>query len=372
MRVLELGAELSVRVAGWWLAECGADVDVLRPDWQPPESGEAGARLERLIGRLKRSTDLEGNTAYGFLIADGESLVELLPLVPSGLLEEASIIEVTSAYGPTAGHAESLVADMALWARSGLGYLTREVDQAGQAGVAVALGAVTAAIERRGAERPRRIAVDKLELLTSLPMQPTAAAQLLDTVPGTPTPRTARPALGGTVACADGVILLRPVEPAHWATLFSLIGGLEWAADEVEGRPELLAERVEELDERLRSWVGEQTSEALTERSQAAHVPIAPILRLDQVVRDQQLTDRQFFSNEPDEAAVGFWVPDQSPEVVETGIRMGGAVWRVDGERASIWRGAPPLFSNTRAVLERVLEYEPDAIDELFAGGAVE
>jgi hypothetical protein len=68
----------------------------------------------------------------------------------------------------------------------------------------------------------------------------------------------------------------------------------------------------------------------------------------------------------------GFWVRDESPAIVETGIRMGGTVWHVDGERASIWRGAPQLFRDTRTVLEQVLEYEPGVIDDLFAGGAVE
>ena len=69
--------------------------------------------------------------------------------------------------------------------------------------------------------------------------------------------------------------------------------------------------------------------------------------------------------------AAGFWVDDPSPEIAGAGVRMGGSIWRIDGDRTPIWRGAPPLYSGTRLVLDRVLGYPPGRVEELVAGGAV-
>ena len=77
-------------------------------------------------------------------------------------------------------------------------------------------------------------------------------------------------------------------------------------------------------------------------------------------LRDPVLNDR------------GFWILDESPELAGSGVRIGGAIWHVDGRRADVWRGAPPLFSDTRTVLERLLGYEPSAVEELFDRGVVE
>ena len=68
----------------------------------------------------------------------------------------------------------------------------------------------------------------------------------------------------------------------------------------------------------------------------------------------------------------GFWVRDESPGLLDGNVRIGGAIWQIDGQRARIWRGAPPLFSDTRAVLERTLDYETGRVVDLFARGVVE
>ena len=69
--------------------------------------------------------------------------------------------------------------------------------------------------------------------------------------------------------------------------------------------------------------------------------------------------------------AQGFWVNDESREMAGTGVRIGGSVWHVDGERTEICRGAPPLYSDSRLVLERLLRYAPERVEALTASGAV-
>ena len=39
------------------------------------------------------------------------------------------------------------------------------------------------------------------------------------------------------------------------------------------------------------------------------------------------------------------WEQDCSPEVAKSDINIAGSLWKLDGERAKIWRGSPRLFS---------------------------
>ena len=307
LRVLELGTDVAARYAGWWLAECGADVATFRPNWNAPDNADPEARFERHVGRGKRLSDFERDAPYDVIVTDVASLEQLRDQLPAALTEDASIAEVTSPLPTATSFAETLRSDMALWARSGLGYLTREVDDDGEtgppclplsrqasllAGVAAATAAATAAIERTTGAGPRRISCDKLELLALLPMQPTAVAQLTDGVVGQQQPPSSP---GGNMPSADGMAFVRAVEPAHWASLFRLVDGLDWAAAEVEQNPELLRESRDELDRELRAWASRQGSDQLVEVGQAEHVPLAAIYRHDQVIRDRHLAARGFF-----------------------------------------------------------------------------
>jgi len=316
LRVLELGADVSVRFAGWWLAECGANVSFFRPNWERPASAEAAAPFERQIEQGKRAADLESDAPYEIVLGDEAALDELDTQIPVRLTETASTIEVRSPLPSGTDFVETVMSDMVLWARSGLGYLTREVGPGGEsgapclpltrqasllAGVAVALGAASAAIERTTSDVPRRIALDKLELLALLPMQPMALTQISNRIVGRDQGASSP---GGIIASSDGMAYVRPVEPAHWASLFRLIDGLEWAAEEIEQNPGLLRESSEELDARIRAWAREQTGEELVEVCQAAHVPAAPISRPDQVVADPHLDARDFFRRSRGDAGV--------------------------------------------------------------------
>lgn len=319
LHVLALGVDVATRFAGWWLAECGADVATYRPDWRAPAEPDAEARFERQVGHATRPADFERDARYDIVIGDDASIAELQTAIPAGLIREASIVEVTSPLPTATSFSDTLLSDMALWARSGLGYLTREVDDEWQlgipclplnrqasllAGIATATAAVSAALAQRAGADPLRISCDKLELLALMPMQPVAFAQISDRIVGRD--RALRYP-GGTMPSADGAVYVRPVEPAHWARLFRLVGGLDWAAAEVEQEPGLLLEARDLLDERLRAWARERTSERLVADCQAEHVPASAVLRPDEVVRDEHLAARGFFR--ADDGAGGVNLP---------------------------------------------------------------
>ncbi len=305
LRVLGIGSGVATRIAASWLAASGAEVAIHRPKWERPAVGSAEATFERQVSRATGGIDLDRAANYDVVIGEHLDLDD----VPEVLLEGAVIVDITSPLGAAESFDHALVNDMILWARSGLGYLTREIDAEWQlslpclpvnrqasilAGIAAATAAVAAVLENPHPERPtRRISIDQLELLALMPMQPVAFAQLADRIVG----REQRAGLGGTVPTADGLAYVGAVEPAHWARLLRLVGGLDWAADQVEENPAILREARAEIDRRIRDWALGLSSEEVADRCQAEHVPGVPVYRPDQVVGDPHLAARGFFMN---------------------------------------------------------------------------
>ena len=112
-------------------------------------------------------------------------------------------------------------------------------------------------------------------------------------------------------------------------------------------------------DEALLGALGSMSVAEAESKARAAGLRAAPIQNCAEILNDPHLT------------GAGFWEADQSPEVAPTGILIGGSIWRVDGERAKIFRGAPRLFGDTRDVLTSLLSYGSDEVDKLLADGVV-
>ena len=330
VRVLAVGADVATRFAAWWLTESGADVAVHRPGWRPGPADDAEARFERLVGRRVRAADFGADRPYAALVGDAASLAALSDAIPTPLRAEASVVEVTSLFPTGGSFAETQLHDMALWARSGLGYLTSEITPAwgmGEpclplnrqasllAGVAAAIAVAAGALTRASGAAPRRVSFDKLELLALLPMQPIAFAQIADRVVG----RDVRaPYPGGTMAAADGMVYVGAIDPKHWASLFRTVGELDWAADAVVRETAILREARDLIDARLREWARSATRAALVARTQAAHVPTAQVCRAADLVADPQLAARRFF-----EAGAGGATP-RLPWLARAGEPAGG------------------------------------------------
>ena len=287
LRILELGGDVSTAFAGWWLAELGATVHTLGDRRQPSSAVSDHERLteqlfERHVARRKQSVTLpsaaahpvsaRGAAAYDVVIGDESSLAQLLPQFDGVLRSGFSIVEITSPEAGGADFGHCLVGDMLLWARSGLAFLTRELEQdAGlgapcillsrQAslltGMAAAIAAVSIALERvRQPHAQRRVSVDKLEMLAALPIQPIAFAQIEGRIVGAA--ETDRYP-GGVVQAANGPVYVRPVEPAHWHKLFALVGGLDWVTPEMLAERRFLVEARAIIDAALAAWVGTQS-----------------------------------------------------------------------------------------------------------------
>lgn len=312
--VLTLGVAIATRVAAGWLADSGARVMSYRPRWHEPDDGTPEARFESQVSRSVASADFSVDEPYDLVICDSAGLA-LRAEVPPHLIESAVLIEITSPMEPAKSFSASLVWDMKLWARSGLGYLTREMDAAGNliapciplnrqasllAGVGAATAGISALLEQDHAGG-RHIQLDQLELLTIMTMQPVAFAQLENRIVGAPQAQALRMP-GGTVETADGLAFVRAVDPDHWANLLRLIGELDDIAEQVEANPPILHEAVDRIDRRIRAWAKDRTSEDIADLCQAEHIPVAPVNSPAQVAADVHLNAREFFDRTTPEA----------------------------------------------------------------------
>ena len=166
------------------------------------------------------------------------------------------------------------------------------------AGIAAATAAAAGSIQKHPEGKNKRITIDQLELLALMPMQPIAYAQLTKRVVGSE--RIVPSIPGGTMPTSNGFAFVRPVEPEHWSKLLQLVGQLESIASDVTASPGLLREHRELIDRRLRSWALAHTSEEVADLCQAEHIPVAPVYRPEEVVRDTHLNARNFFRDKDD------------------------------------------------------------------------
>jgi crotonobetainyl-CoA:carnitine CoA-transferase CaiB-like acyl-CoA transferase len=200
------------------------------------------------------------------------------------------------------------LADVDLWARSGLGWITRLVAEDGGrggpaapadreasvlAGTAAAIAALAALWAREAtAAWPARLAVDRLEVLSLLVMQPLATVQ----IEGDRAPTLSAGMPGGVLATQDGLVYARPVEARQWHGLLARIPGLDPAIVErlADGDLSVLPERREAIDAALAGYLAAQPREAVVDAVQADHVPLVPVLRPDEVRADPHLAARGY------------------------------------------------------------------------------
>ena len=336
LSVLILGNSIAARVAGAWLGDSGAVVVRHSPTASHVRPDSPEGRFERHLAHHVLPADFARDQPYQAIIGSTKSLASRSQ-VPPRLIDRATMIEIASPIEESDRFSETLVADMKLWARSGLGYLTRNLGAEGQpadpcvpcnrqpsilAGMLAATGAVAMSLGERVSTHLR---IDQLELLALMTMQPLAFAQMDKRIIGAPR-RSPFRMPGGTVATADGLAYLLPVEPAHWAKLLTLVGGLEDIVAQVIDRPAVLREEVELVDTALRRWARDKTSDEVSDLCQKEHIPAAPVCRPDEVVIDKHLTKRDFFAsrrvNLPWLAEFGAQGAAREPDDVQ--LRKGG------------------------------------------------
>lgn len=158
-----------------------------------------------------------------------------------------------------------------------------------------------------------------------------------------PLPRTGsrrpRAAPVCVVPCADPDTWLTVAVdgPGAWRGLCETLGRTDWRDDPELSTPAKRNARADELEAAIAAWAAGRSSEAATERLQAAGVPAAPVYRVDQLGYDPQL------------ASTGFW-PEMERAYVGRHITP-AAPFAYDGERPALRFPSPTLGQHTAEVL---------------------
>lgn len=104
----------------------------------------------------------------------------------------------------------------------------------------------------------------------------------------------------GIYECRDGLLQFICVEDAQWRSLVELMGSPEWATMEVFADAPSRRENADLLQLYLSEWMAEQSAAELFLVGQQHRLCMAPVYRMDQLVRDEQLQGRGFFVTDPD------------------------------------------------------------------------
>ena len=286
-----------------WLVSCGARVVHRGP---PDDEKDVVASY---VAQGGQAFDAEDQDRFDAVILTPDVLDELDDV--AACVHTADRIEITSPYAESSDFKRSAITDMQLWARSGLGYLTRHMDASGEmttiaiprnrqasilGGALAALAVVTQQLSGPDGtvRKPTHVRVDLLEMLAMLPMQPVGFAQLDQRIMGAPSSATFRMP-GGTVSTSNGLAYVRPVEPAHWSKLLHLVGVRADLADAVASDLSLVRSNIDEIDREIRSWAEPLSSEEVSDICQNEHIPVAPVYTPHQVADDEHMNARDFF-----------------------------------------------------------------------------
>jgi crotonobetainyl-CoA:carnitine CoA-transferase CaiB-like acyl-CoA transferase len=155
---------------------------------------------------------------------------------------------------------------------------------------------------------------------------------------------------------SDGWMVVAVFTDRMWRDLCVAIGRPEWGTDERFATPQQRMINRETIVETCARTFERDTVSAWRARLTPLGIPCTPVLRVDQVVDEEQVAAR-----------------DMIVEVDATGagaIRMAGVPVKLSESAGSVRSGPPALGEHTRAVVES-LGYSPADIERLEHAGAI-
>ncbi|HIA75991.1 MAG TPA: CoA transferase [Dehalococcoidia bacterium] len=155
----------------------------------------------------------------------------------------------------------------------------------------------------------------------------------------------------GTFRCKDGYFSFLPLGPRMWPNIAKMINREDLMVDPKYNDTIKRSENREKLEAIFQAWVDDKTREEIFQAVQAAGVPGSPILRPEEVHKNEQFQERGFFQN------VGH--PNGQT------LRMTGDPFRFSNAPTSSIKAAPKLSQNTNEVLRKLLELSDAQIEML-------
>lgn len=321
LRVLELDPSPAVAMAGWLLAQMGADVRLLEPPGgcrlrqEPPFADDRSALFAYLAA----------NTTGGPLPAEDEALpvagvhvvlharrdlpprwVESVTGAP--LPDRGRAVVACTPYGQEGPRRDWDASELVLFQAGGEGYLMpsglgfeqfpdrppigigRHLAsyQGGlSAGIAALAGLLTS--RRAGVTEWADVSIQDIEVSLNY----FTVSRLVEGVREARSNRAFK--YGGVLRCRDGYVELVTLEQGQWESLGAMLGDPEWA-----WQPHLQdaldrGRHGAEVNRHLRAWAAERTVSDVARLAARHGVPCGPYVALEDLVGDPQLVAREFF-----------------------------------------------------------------------------
>jgi len=381
--VLDLGQIYQGGYTGLLLSYLGADVVKVEPPWgenvrtrsddgKPPQLQYLNATKRGITLDLKSPA---GTQALMDLVAECDVLIENFAtgkMAELGLgydtLSEVNpelVYAHGSGYGDSGPYAEYPAMDLTVQAMSGVihttGYPDERPVKAGPAicdfvgAVHLTLGVVSALFRRERTGEGDYVEVGMYDC-----MYPTLASPVSAWVAGKDTPpRTGNRHSGLSIApynvyeADDGYVAIICVSERHWTGLAGLMDRPDLVDVEGYDSKAARAERLEEIDALVESWLDGRTKDAVVDALLDAGVPCAPVQTVEEIVDDPHLRERGMVNDLQNQG-------EGRAEIPVPGMPIKFAA--VDDPDVT---QAPLLGEHTEEVLREIAGYGPEELQRL-------
>lgn len=162
----------------------------------------------------------------------------------------------------------------------------------------------------------------------------------------------------GLWPCKDGYVSMIAPQVAQWIRFVKVMGDPEWTKQSrYRDRRAMAKEYPAEVDALLAPWFMAHTKDEIFAMCREAHMPVAPVRTIDEVMRDEHLKHRGFFSTMHREDFGSITVP--------------GSPYRFSESSYSERRPPPRLGEHTEEVLSGDLGLSKDDLQDLRRSGII-
>ncbi len=220
-------------------------------------------------------------------------------------------------------------------------------------GLTGAVCTMSAIIGRQKNKKGRHVDISAQEALASVTRQELAFCLCEGLYP---TRQMGRKRVGGFLyKCQDGYVNIW-IGP-HWQKLVTMMGKPDWTQVELFQNQGTRAEHQQDCNKLIELWTQEYTMAEIDRLGIEYDVPLAPVRTVKEVVNDEQLAYRQFFTEIDHPVAGRFKYP--------------GAPYKLTATPWEIKRRAPLLGEHNEEVYSRELGYAKKEIEGLRRSGVI-
>jgi crotonobetainyl-CoA:carnitine CoA-transferase CaiB-like acyl-CoA transferase len=171
-----------------------------------------------------------------------------------------------------------------------------------------------------------------------------------------PTRQWGRKRVGGFLyRCKDGYVNIW-IGP-HWHKLVTMMGNPDWAEVELFKNPATRSEHQQDCNKLIELWTREYAMAEIDRLGMEYDVPLAPVRTVKEVINDEQLAYRNFFTEIDHPAAGRFKYP--------------GAPYKLSATPWAVKRPAPLLGEHNNEIYNGVLGYSKENIEGLKRAGII-